>query len=205
MENPETESGCKTPTGFLKLYETSENDASGTDEKMSARLSFEQLEVGQNWTSDCRTITETDVINFANITGDLNPLHLSREFASRTHYRQPVAHGLLGMSWVAGLGSRSPAVDTVAFIAVRDWEFLKPLFFGDTVHVVTEVLEKQANGRRTGRVKWQQKLINQRGEITQQGVFETLVRLNPVSRPHFETAQDSETSESIAKKSNSSF
>ena len=151
---------------------------------MKDRLTFGDLEVGQQWTSSSRTITETDVINFANSTGDHNPLHIDHEFARQTPYRQPIAHGLLGLAWVAGLGSNSPKVDTMAFTAVRSWEFSRPLFFGDTVHVLTEVVAKQDNAKRAGRVIWGLQLLNQRGEVTQHGEFETLVRVQVAQGSH---------------------
>ncbi len=164
---------------------------SRNDDNMDSRLTFDQIAIGQTWTSHSRTITETDVVNFANITGDQNPLHIDHEFARSTPYRQPIAHGLLGLSWVAGLGSNSPAVDTVAFIAIKQWEFCRPIFFGDTVHVRTTVLEKQKDARRNGRVNWRQELLNQHGEVTQQGVFETLVKVGSrttrsAGKPHFD-------------------
>ncbi len=142
---------------------------------MSERLHFEDIQIGQSWSSLGRTITETDVVNFACSTGDFNPLHVDAEFASGTVYRGRVAHGLLGISWVAGLGSHTPLVMTLAFSAIRDWEFIKPIHIGDTVHLETTVLDKIASGRRSGRVAWLHRLVNQRGETTQQGVFETLV------------------------------
>ena len=161
---------------------------------MPTRLSYEQIHIGETWTSDSRTITEADVVNFATSTGDFNPLHVSHEFASQTHYRQPIAHGLLGMCWVAGLGSNAPSVDTVAFVAVRNWEFLRPLYFGDTVHVITTVVNKTSKGRRNGKVEWELQLINQRNEVTQRGIFETIVRIDASApKPHF-TDRDSATS-----------
>lgn len=187
QSNTNVNSGCEADEVFPKLYERNDiQPASGTDDSMDSRLTFEQIEEGQIWTSPSRTITETDVVNFANVTGDLNPLHLNHEFARQTHYRQPVAHGLLGLSWVAGLGSNSPAVDTVAFTTITNWEFTRPLFFGDTVHVKTECLTKQSDAKRVGRVVWRLKLINQKDEVVQQGQFETMVRVaHPVRRPHF--------------------
>ncbi len=142
---------------------------------MDNALKFEQIQVGDRWTSPTRTITETDIVNFACTTGDFNRLHLDQEYAAQTVFGRPIAHGLLGLAWVAGLGSHSPLVDTLAFLGVDDWRFLRPLYIGDTVHVVTEAIEIRESGRRGGQVHWRRELINQRGEITQSGVFRTLV------------------------------
>ena len=150
---------------------------------MDSPLFFEDISEGQSWVSPRRTVTEADVVNFATMTGDFNPLHVDFDFASKTHYRQPIAHGLLGLAWVAGLGSYFPSVNTLAFTAVRNWEFLRPIYFGDTVFVVTTCLEKSPSGRRTGKVIWDRKLLNQREEVVQQGTFETLVAIeNPGRR-----------------------
>ncbi len=150
---------------------------------MGSPLFFEGIEVGQSWVSPRRTVTESDVINFASMTGDFNPLHVDFDFASKTHYRQPIAHGLLGLAWVAGLGSHFPTVNTLAFTSVRNWEFSRPIYFGDTVYVVTTSIEKAPSGRRTGKVCWDRKLFNQRDEVVQEGVFETLVAIeNPGPR-----------------------
>ena len=133
------------------------------------------------------------------MTGDFNPLHVDYDFASKSHYRQPVAHGLLGLSWVAGLGSYFPAVNTMAFIAVRDWEFQRPLYFGDTVHVETSCVSREISGRRTGKVCWRRKLMNERGEVVQSGIFETLVALrSPLNRAHFRTALEGSNPDSIS-------
>ncbi len=151
---------------------------------MDSPLCYEDIAVGQTWVSPRRTVTEADVINFATMTGDFNPLHVDYDYASSSHYRQPVAHGLLGLSWVAGLGSFFPHVQTLAFTGIKNWDFLRPLFFGDTVYVKTECAEKTPSGRRNGRVVWNRELCNQRDEVVQQGTFETLVVVrSPVGRP----------------------
>lgn len=142
---------------------------------MTAPLTFEELQIGDCWRSRGRTITETDVVNFANLTGDYDPLHVDHHYASRTPFGRPVAHGLLGMSFLAGLSSNCPAVYTDAFLAVRQWEFLLPCFIGDTVYAVTQVVDLQSTSRRHGRVTWVRQLINQKDEVVQRGVFETLV------------------------------
>ena len=142
---------------------------------MNDVLYFDDLTVGKRWKSRARTITETDVVSFAGLTGDYDPLHVDHEFARQSPFGKPIAHGLLGLSLVAGLGSNHPAVHTVAFVGIRNWEFLKPAFIGDTVHAVNEVVEASAGHRRRGTVIWKRQLINQNGDVIQQGTFETLV------------------------------
>lgn len=149
---------------------------------MSEQLYFENLSVGDTWTSLGRTITEADVVNFAGMTGDYDPLHVDHEFARQTPFGKPIAHGLLGLSLVAGLSSHFPCVKTIAFMKIENWEFLKPIYVGDTVHVETEVTGKRMNGRRTGYVTWCRRLINQSGDVVQSGVFETLVSVEKVHR-----------------------
>ncbi len=142
---------------------------------MADLLHYDDIEVGDVFTTTGRTVTETDVVNFAGMTGDFTPLHVDHHFAQNTPFRQPIAHGLLGLSLLAGMSSRCPNMATAAFVSLRDWKFLKPIYFGDTVHVVTEVIEKRQHGRRRGEVIWHRQLINQDGHAVQSGVFETLV------------------------------
>ncbi len=159
---------------------------------------FEDLSVGDRWTSRARTITETDIVNFAGLTGDYNPLHVDREFAKTTPFGKPIAHGMLGLSLLTGLGSHCPAVHTLAFVAIRDWRFLRPVFVGDTVHVVNEVVEKNQNGRPAGQVIWKRQLINQEGNAVQSGTLETLVAVRGVRCERHdaqkESVQEPETS-----------
>ncbi len=160
-------------------------------------LYYEDLTIGDRWTSRARTITEADVVGFAGLTGDYDPLHVDHEFAKRSPFGRPIVHGLLGLSFTAGLSSLCPAVNTLAFTAVRDWRFLGPSFVGDTVHVVTEVVDKETNGRRSGRVIWKRQLVNQKGDVVQSGIFETLVavrerRHRRKDAPSGEPAQDTQ-------------
>lgn len=145
------------------------------------KLQFEDLNVGDTWETPARTVTESDVVQFAAMTGDFNPLHVDHEFAANGPFKKPVAHGLLGLSWVAGLGCNNPRVDTVAFVRIKDWGFLRPIYFGDTIHVESKVLEKGSVSKRGGSVIWQHSVFNQKGKIVQQGVFETLVALKSIS------------------------
>ncbi len=140
-------------------------------------LGFTDLVVGDEWESPARTVTEADVSHFAALTGDFNPLHVDHEAAKKTPFRRPIAHGLLGLSFAAGLTSYSPKVDTMAFLGILEWKFHKPIFFGDTIHVRTKIiaLEPKANGRR-GVVTWHRQIVNQSGDVVQEGMTQTLVR-----------------------------
>lgn len=138
---------------------------------------FEELSVGDAWRSPARTVTETDIVNFAGLTGDYNPLHVDHKFARTTPFGRPIAHGLLGLSLVAGLGSFSPAVHTAALVRIIDWRFANPIFIGDTLLVETVVLDKHVRGRRHGLIVWRRQLLNaDSGVVAQEGTFETLVK-----------------------------
>jgi 3-hydroxybutyryl-CoA dehydratase len=137
---------------------------------------FDDVEVGQEWESLGRTVTESDIVNFAGISGDFNPIHLDHEFAKTTPFRQPVAHGLLIWSMGSGLGLFAPPMRTLAFISVREWYFDGPVFIGDTIRVRSKVLEKEARSRgRRGVITWAREIVNQDAKVVQHGVTLTLV------------------------------
>jgi len=155
---------------------------------MSQPLAFDDLNIGDRWKSRSRTITESDVVNFAGMTGDFDPLHVDHTCAEESPFKRPIAHGLLGLSFLAGLSSNSPWTCTVAFLGIDGWKFLKPIYIGDTVHVVTEVVDLQPNGRRRGRVRWKRQLINQQDEIVQEGYLETVVTMSHARMAAHDTA-----------------
>jgi acyl dehydratase len=143
-------------------------------------LYFEDVSIGQEWESLGRTLTEADIINFAGLSGDFNPIHVDREFAKTTLFQQPIAHGLLVFSIASGLGVNSPPMRTLAFLSIRDWQFKAPVFIGDTIRVQTKVLEKQQRARsKRGAITWQRQLLNQDGKVVQEGVSLTLVECRP--------------------------
>lgn len=137
------------------------------------RLYLEDMSVGDSWLSEEREISAEDVADFAMLTGDHDPLHSDDGAASP--FGEPVAHGLLGLSVLAGLSSARPCVTTLALVSVSDWKFEAPVFFGDIVRARTEVEKIEEHGRRAGRVTWLRQLLNQHGRVVQQGRFETLV------------------------------
>ncbi len=139
-------------------------------------LFFDDVEVGQEWESLGRTITQGDIVNYAGLSGDFNPIHMDHEFAKTTPFRKPIAQGLLILAIGSGLGLMAPPIRTLAFLHVRDWQFKAPVFIGDTIRLRSKVLEKQERSRgRRGVITWLRQIINQDGKIIQEGITETLV------------------------------
>src|SRR5258708_7709281 len=139
-------------------------------------LYYDDVEVGQHWESLGRTITETDIVNFAGLSGDFNPIHIDHEFAKTTLFRKPVAHGVLVLAMGSGLGLLAPPMRTLALMQISEWHFDGPVFIGDTIRVFSKVLETEARARgRRGVVTWAREIRNQDGKVVQHGVTQTLV------------------------------
>src|SRR5215469_3170635 len=104
-----------------------------------SHLFFDDVAIGQEWLSPGRTVTEADIVNFAGLSGDFNPIHMDHEFAKTTLFRRPIAHGMLVMAIGSGLGTASPAMRTVAFLRIQDLKFTGAVFAGDTLKVRTRI------------------------------------------------------------------
>lgn len=146
-------------------------------------LYFEDFEVGQRFQTPARTVTEADVVNFAGVSGDYNPIHTDAEFAKTTPFGQRIAHGLLVLSMLTGLRQRSGHFEgtVIAWMEIRNYKFLKPVFIGDTVRGESEILEKHETSKPDrGVVVQRVRVLNQRGEVVQEGEFVTMIRRRPV-------------------------
>ena len=124
---------------------------------------YEELAVGDRREFTGMTITETHVVNFAGVTGDHFGLHMDAEYAKTTPFKQRVAHGLLVLSCGAGLIPLLPG-RAQAFLGMDEVRFRAPVFFGDTIHPVMEVLDKTPK-EPGGVVVLDEKILNQRDEV----------------------------------------
>jgi acyl dehydratase len=124
---------------------------------------YDELAVGDRREFTGMTITETHVVNFAGVTGDHFGLHMDAEYAKTTPFKQRVAHGLLVLSCGAGLIPLLPG-RVQAFLGMENVRFRAPVFFGDTIHPVMEVVEKTAKDP-GGVVVIDETILNQRDEV----------------------------------------
>lgn len=105
-------------------------------------LTFDDIEVGRKQRLE-RTMTAADVDAFGHLSGDLNPLHMDEEFATRTPFRRRVVHGLLTGALVSTTHTQLTGPG-FAYVG-QELKFLGPVFIGDTVNVeVTVVGKKEA-------------------------------------------------------------
>lgn len=112
-------------------------------------LYFDDFEIGQEFTSPRRTVTETDIVTFAGMTGDNNPLHTDETFAQETQFQARIAHGLLGASIAVGLWCRLGLVDgTAVAVLEAHWKFIKPIILGDTIHAQLKIISKRMTSKR---------------------------------------------------------
>lgn len=157
-------------------------------------LYLDDVEVGQQWESLGRTVTETDIVNFAGLSGDFNPIHIDHEFARTTPFRRPIAHGLLVLSLGSGLGVHYPAMRTLAFLALREWQLREPVYIGDTIRLRSKVVAKEVRGRgRRGIITWRRQIVNQDGKIVQEGITMTMVEgRGPKRKSNSEPAEPTE-------------
>jgi acyl dehydratase len=152
---------------------------------MTARY-FGEFNVGDQFTTPGRTITEADVMAFAGVSGDFNSIHTDREFCRDTPFGQPIAHGLLIFSVATGLMARLGIFEgsAIALLGIEDWRFQKPVMFGDTVHVRMTILEtRQTSNPDRGVIRRQVELINQKQEVVQAGVMVLMLRRRPADVP----------------------
>lgn len=138
----------------------------------------EDFVVGEVRTSPARTVTETDVVTYSWVSGDTNPMHTDDVYARKSPVGARIAHGTLGMSIVTGLSARMGDFDgtAIAALGVDAWEFLGPIFIGDTVHLQTTIKSVRMTSKPDrGVVERLMELVNQDGTVVQRGIMRTMV------------------------------
>ncbi len=139
---------------------------------------FEEFEVGMEIHTATRTITETDIVNFAGFSGDFNFIHTDAEGAKNTPFGQRVAHGMLVASVATGLAVQQGFIDgtTLAFRELT-WKFTKPVFIGDSIHVQVTITDTKPMKRLGGGlVAFDARVLNQNGDVVHKGEWKMLIK-----------------------------
>lgn len=127
-------------------------------------LAYDEIKIGDD-ASLSRTITEAHIVNYAGITGDMNPIHVDAEYAKQSMFGERVAHGMLVAGLISAvLGTQLPGPNCIYL--GQDLKFTAPVKIGDTVKVVVTVTEKRDDKRI---IKLQTTASNQRGEVVIDG------------------------------------
>jgi acyl dehydratase len=142
-------------------------------------LEFDALEVGMAFVTRGRTITETDVVSFAALSGDWHPQHVDRVWARQSPFGQRIAHGLLLLSYATGLVPLDPD-RVLALRRIQDVTFKRPVCLGDTVHVEGDVAALQPIDDGAGLVSWRWSVINASGQTAVRARVQALWRRGPL-------------------------
>ena len=144
---------------------------------MSGKL-FDEWSVGEEFVTPSRTMTETDVVMFAAMSGDYNELHTSEAFMRKSQFGRRIVHGLLSLAVSHGLLFRTGYLEgtAIAFLGIDAWKFEAPLFFGETIQVKAKVAEKIPSKSKPDRgiIKLFLQIIKEDGTVIQSG-YKTLM------------------------------
>lgn len=121
-------------------------------------ITYDAIEVGQKASNE-RQVEKKDILLFAAVSGDNNPVHLNETFAATTSFKEPIAHGMLSASFIsATMACALPGPGSIYL--TQSLEFLRPVYVGDTLRIEIEVLEKLPKNK----VRLSTKVFNQRNK-----------------------------------------
>ena len=132
---------------------------------------FEDMKVGDIYRTGRRTVTTTDIVNFACLSGDFNDAHTNWEHCRDTPFGEPIAHGPLVYAIAGGLNYAYGMNDgtLVALLGIADWVMLLPVRNGDTISMESKVVDKRPSKSNLGKgiVTFERRILNQRSEVVQ--------------------------------------
>ena len=144
---------------------------------------YEDFEIGAKLLTRGRTVTESDIVQFAALTGDFNPMHTDAEYAKNSFMGQRVAHGMLVISYAMGLAYQLGILEqTVLAFRGLEMKFSVPVTIGDTIRAELTVTEKKDAARLGGgTVTIDLKILNQENKTVQKGTITLLMASRPAS------------------------
>ena len=151
---------------------------------------FDALTVGERYITLGRTIGEADITAFATLSGDTHPQHTDAEWAASSRFGERIAHGLLVLSYAAGL-MPFDAERIVALRRVGDSVFKQPVKIGDTIHVEGEITAKTDLDPGHGLVETRWRVLNQRGKLVMRATVELVWKRDSMPLVEDPTAEQS--------------
>ncbi|MDL1899107.1 dehydratase [Anaerolineae bacterium CFX7] len=141
-------------------------------------LTFDEFNVGDVFASQARTVTEADVVAFAGISGDFNPLHTDAEFGKTTPFGERIAHGMLIAAISTGMANWLGVFEgTTIALMEQVLQYKGAVKFGDTVHLELTVAEKKESSKPDrGVVIFSARVLNQENKIVIDGTWTTLMK-----------------------------
>lgn len=139
---------------------------------------YEDFEIGQEFKTLGRTVTEADIVNFSGFSGDFNPLHTDAEYAAAQSFGGRIAHGMCGFSIAVGLLVRLNIFEgtILAFFGIENWRFKAPIMINDTIHAVAKVAGKKETSKPDrGLVFFDLDVFNQKGDSVMGGRMMTMI------------------------------
>jgi acyl dehydratase len=126
-------------------------------------LTFDQFNVGDVYVCQGRTVTEADVVNFAGISGDYNPLHINEEYGKTTPFSGRIAHGVLVLAMATGQINQTGLFEgTTLALLQQTIKYVGPVRFGDTIHLEFKIAEKKETSKPDrGILTLENKVVNQ--------------------------------------------
>ncbi len=138
---------------------------------------YDEWVIGEKYETVARTITEADVVSFAGLSGDYNPLHTDEEYAKNTIHKTRIAHGALTFAVTTGLVNQSGITDGVVIgFMGADVKWTAPVKPGDTIRCVIEPVEKRL-AKKPGRgiVDAKVSVLNQNGTVVSEQMWHLMV------------------------------
>lgn len=144
-------------------------------------LTFDEFQIGNRYASQARTVTEADVVLFAGLSGDFNPLHTDAEFAGSTPFGERIAHGMLIAAMATGMANWTGIFEgTTLALMEQVIRYRGTVRFGDTIHLELSVSEKKETSKPDrGVVKFSTIVCNQRGDPVLEGEWTLLMKRRP--------------------------
>lgn len=160
----------------MSVGEGGRSPDSGVREAVGAGVFFSDLSVGWRFVTRERTVTESEVVGYAQIVEGFHPLHVDEDYARSTRFGRRIVHGPLGLGIALALAGGVIGDGMIALLSIGGWRWDRPLFLESPFRVEVEVTSmRRRDGRNDGVVTFATRLVDAGAEVLQEGDFDALM------------------------------